>query len=109
MQSQISSNLEILTKEKSLIAAGHKELATMTDDIRQQLGKSLTQLTSFKNCPSNLINGFIFFPMISSFAPMLLMTDGFINSCFNGSVPFLIFCNKDHGLVFPLYCVFYVA
>ncbi len=40
LESQISSNLEILTKEKSLIAAGHKELASMTDDIKKQLGNT---------------------------------------------------------------------
>lgn len=34
----VVGNLRELTKEKALIAAGHKQLAEMTDGIREKLG-----------------------------------------------------------------------
>ncbi|XP_033642065.1 protein brambleberry-like [Asterias rubens] len=42
----IESNIRDLTSEKTLIAAGHRELATMTESIRQQLDNATQQLLS---------------------------------------------------------------
>ena len=39
LQDFISHNLHELVREKALIAAGHKELAHMTQNIREKLGK----------------------------------------------------------------------
>ncbi|XP_022099977.1 protein brambleberry-like isoform X3 [Acanthaster planci] len=44
LQESIEGNLRDLTSEKALIAAGHKELASMTDNIRQQLDNATKQL-----------------------------------------------------------------
>ena len=45
LQVSIESNMKDLTSEKALIAAGHRELASMTDRIRQQLGEKWHVLT----------------------------------------------------------------
>jgi hypothetical protein len=34
----VALNLRQLTREKALIAAGHQELAKMTEDIKEKLG-----------------------------------------------------------------------
>ncbi|XP_038062240.1 protein brambleberry-like isoform X2 [Patiria miniata] len=44
LQQSIQGNLQDLTSEKALIAAGHRELAQMTDNIRQQLDNATKQL-----------------------------------------------------------------
>lgn len=38
IQDFVSNNLRELTREKALIAAGHKELSEMTGDIKEKLG-----------------------------------------------------------------------
>lgn len=46
IQGYVASNLRQLTREKALIAAGQKELAYMTEEIKQKLEKAQQQLTS---------------------------------------------------------------
>lgn len=39
IQDFVALNLRELTREKALIAAGHRELAKMTEDVKKKLGQ----------------------------------------------------------------------